>query len=448
MGKQLAMPPKSKVRVSVIVVRILICVVLLALGAMGMVRLKAMKKAPTQSVPGERAIRVAVATMSPAQVPVHISGFGQVNSLNTAQIAPEVAGRVVSVHERLETGETVKAGEVLVQLDDRDYKASLIEARAAVAQLENVLERLRQQQSLDQSRLVGLERNQQLAEADFERLKKLFEVDQVGTRSGVEAGERAVIGVADQVALMAQTVALYPLRIAETRQNLKGAGARAQMAAIRMERTTIRAPFDGRLAMVNVERGAYLSPGKIILSLADDSTLEVVVPIDSRDARQWLQFNPRPDHNLAWFDRLKTVDCKIQWTEATPDQYWTGRLHRVVKFDQQTRTVHVAIRVGADQIKNPSAPGLPLVEGMFCRVSIPGRLLTDVFEIPRWAVTYDNNVYLAVADRLKTVNVKVAKIQGDQAIISHGLKDGDQVIITRLVDPLENALLAVGESSS
>ena len=47
------------------------------------------------------------------------------------------------------------------------------------------------------------------------------------------------------------------------------------------------------------------------------------------------------------------------------------------------------------------------------------------------------------AKRLKTRNVQVARVDGDYAYISGGLKNGDRVIVTRLVDPLENILLEI-----
>jgi hypothetical protein len=86
---------------------------------------------------------------------------------------------------------------------------------------------------------------------------------------------------------------------------------------------------------------------------------------------------------------------------------------------------------------------MPLVEGMFCLVEIPGKIMPGVVALPRWAVSFDNTVYVARANRLKTLPVRVARIQGEQAFVAEGLADGEQVIVTRLVDPLENSLLSI-----
>ncbi len=146
----------------------------------------------------------------------------------------------------------------------------------------------------------------------------------------------------------------------------------------------------------------------------------------------------------AWFATLKPVECAIRWTEDKTGSPWIGILNRVVKFDQQTRTLTVAIRVTADSAKGKGNRVLPLVEGMFCTVDIPGRTMRDVYRLPRQAVSFENRIYLASAEgRLKTVDVTVARIEGEFVFVDQGLNPGDTVILTRLIDPLENALLDI-----
>jgi len=80
---------------------------------------------------------------------------------------------------------------------------------------------------------------------------------------------------------------------------------------------------------------------------------------------------------------------------------------------------------------------------MFCRVIIPGLVLDNVVVLPRHAVSFENTVYVAVADRLQTRSVKVVRQEQEQAVIAGGLRQGEIVITTRLENPLENTLLSV-----
>jgi len=273
-------------------------------------------------------------------------------------------------------------------------------------------------------------------------VKRLYEQDKVGTRSEVDRAEQAYNAAADQADQLAQAVDLYPLRIREAESTLASMEAKLTMAKANLDRTVVTAPFDARVKMVSIEAGQYVNPGVQVVTLADDSVLEILVPLDSRDARRWLVFNgERTSVGKAWFSHLESVTCQIRWTEDPEEHEWEGRLHRIVEFNEQTRTLIVAIRIDAEKALSSSADALPLVEGMFCLAEIPGRTMRAVFRLPRWAVSFENTVYVSNDNRLKTVPVEIVRSQDEEAFVASGLNPGDIVITTRLTDPLENSLL-------
>lgn len=423
--------------------RIIICLVILFIGVGGFLALASLKKPPAEVEDGERALKVDVLRVAPKAISVRISGYGEVRSLNSVKISAEVAGQVQSVHPRLEVGEVIPKGELLFEIDSRDYAAAVAQSQAEVAQWTSSLQRLRKQYAIDTDRLKTLERSRDLAKAEFDRINDLFLNHSVGTRSGVDRAEQAYNAALDLSDQMAQSVAVYPIRIKETQSSLAGAKARLQSAQVNLERCRVSAPFTGRLTMAAVEMGQYVAPGQGLVTIADDTVLEIQVPLDSRDVRKWLLFKNDGDSTTgAWFGQPDAVTCKIRWTEDKQGHVWNGTLHRVVTFDQKTRTVTVAVRVAAADARSVNE-GLPLVEGMFCEVEIPGRTLAQAYQVPRAAVSFKNTVYTEKDQRLKTIAVDVARVDNDYAYITGGLSEGDRVIITRLVDPLENALLEI-----
>ena len=424
--------------------RVMICSLVLLFGAAGMAALASLKEPPAEARPEERALRVKAHRMQPEDYAVSITGYGEVQALNVVNIAPEVSGRVVEVHPRLEAGEVVEAGELLFRVDPRNYTASFDEAGASVDQLENAVLRLKRQQTIDTRRFKTLERNRDLARDAFHRLRDLFEKDAVGSRSGVEQAEQAFNAAQDQADQMAQALALYPIRIRESEGGLSSARARMARARADLDRCRVRAPFSGRLSSVGIEMGQYATPGQPALTLVDDSVLEIHVPLDSRDARKWLRFDGPSTGGATWFAGLAPVTCRVAWTEDSSGSHWPGKLDRVVRFDPQTRTLTVAVRLTAAELRQESgAGGLPLVEGMFCSVAIPGKTLANAYRLPRWAVSFENTVYKAEKGRLKTVPVTVARVDEKGAYIDGGIRPGDVVLVTRLVDPLENTLLSI-----
>ncbi len=424
--------------------RLIICAIVLLVGVVAMLALASMKKPPAEARLDERPLHVEVQAVQVRDVPVTISGYGEARPLDVVTISPEVSGRIVKAHSRLEAGEIIPRGEILFEIDARDYRADQSEATASVQQWRHTIQRLKKQAAIDADRLKTLRRSQRLAEAEFERLQNLYEQDRVGTRSGVDAAERAANTARDLADQMAQAVTLYPIQIQEAQDSLKAARARLEIATIRLERCVVAAPFTGRVSRVAIEQGQFVSAGIAAVTLADDSMLEIHVPIDSRDARRWLQFQAQgPLSGGAWFGTLEPVACRIRWTEALDGRHWQGTLHRVVEFNKETRTVTLAVRIGAKEAISGAPERMPLVEGMFCLVEIPGKVMPAVMALPRWAVSFENTVFVARDGRLKTVPVQVTRIQGDTAYVADGLAAGDRVIVTRLVDPLENALLKI-----
>ncbi|RTZ95879.1 MAG: hypothetical protein DSY90_12175 [Deltaproteobacteria bacterium] len=448
--KEREMPPekteKKPKRLFNVFFRIGVCLGVLLLGVFGMSKLASFKKPPAEAKTEIHRLRVDTVVVKPQAVPVFISGYGQARPLNVVALAPEVSGRVTAVHPRLETGEVIAAGDVLFEVDPINYQVALKQTRAAVARWQSTIARLKKQSVIDKERLKTLRRNKDLAQAEFKRIRTLFESDSVGTRSGVERAEQAFNAATDHADQMAQAVALYPIRIKEAQSSLASARAGNSLSKVNLARCRVTAPFTGRIKSVNIEKGQFAVPGQPVLTLADDSVLEIRVPLDSRDARKWLDFDDTRTHvDTAWFSRLKQQPCTVLWTEDKKGHHWQGKLHRVVKFDPQTRTVTVAIRVDARSAASTSSGTLPLVEGMFCEVRIPGRPLENVYRLPRQAVSFENTVYLSVNDRLRTRPVEVARVEGESVYVSGGLKPGDRVITTRLIDPLENTLLKIDD---
>jgi len=397
---------KAKKPAKVVLISIVVSIIVLIVGYLGMKMLASLKKPPVEAKNGERPLRVEALQVKQEDIQVFIAGYGEVNALNVVPIAPEVAGKIVKIHPRLEAGEIIPKGEILFKIDPRDY----ITVRKT-----------------SKDRLKILKRSQELAKKEYERVRVLFEKNNIGTQTGIEAAEKAMLSASDLTNQIAQV-----LETAETN----------------LERCEVRAPFNARIKSVFLEKGQYVTPGQNVVTLADDSVLEIHVPLDSRDARNWLRFNEEEtNRKTAWFSSLEQVPCKIRWTENNNGRTWDGQLHRVVKFDQQTRTLTVAVRVDAETALKKNPQSLPLVEGMFCSVKISGKTIHNVFRVPRQAVSFENTVYIANGNRLKTVPVKVARVEGENAYVAEGLNVGDMVVITRLVDPLENALLEIANKS-
>jgi RND family efflux transporter MFP subunit len=440
-------------------VSIALGVLIIALAVVASLGLAARRKPPVQAEIAERAIRVDVMSVRHEDVPVWISGYGEARARDEVALSPEVSGRVESVHPRLEVGEVIPTGEPLFTIDNRDYRARVSEAQANVAQWTATIDRLQKQFATDKERLPSYASTRDLAKRDYERALSLFKDQNIESESFVGDREAEYNQAQDAYNQFAQTIELYPLRIEEARSSLAAAQAALDRAQSELDRTVVAAPFDARLKEVDIESGEWVTPGTRVLTLADDSTLQIAVPLNSQDVSNWIQFESETGkQNRAWFRDVKPVPVEVAWSEGLSTNVWQGTLDRVVRYDEETRTVTVMVSVTGAEARTPRAGSLPLVEGMFCRIRIPGKTATSVVRLPAESVGFDadasgmRTVYLAAPDketaevRLATRKVKESHADGQFVYVSEGLEDGEQVVVTRLVNPLERTLLNVQET--
>ena len=415
----------------------------LVVGAAAMAGLIIFKRVPAEATTEsqEKSIYVVTDTLRSEDVPVTIEGFGQVTAKRSVVISPEVSGRIMEVHPNLVVGGIVPAGEVLFAIDARPLAAHVADAAAQLARQESAVRRLHTEADHARTNLTRKRRDGELADQQFKRAKTLFDKG-VGSQSAVEDAERMSVSVHYEIEQLVRELALYPLRIEEAESDVASAKARQEMAHLDLDRARISAPFTARVKECHIEKDEVVAVGTPALVLVDDSVLEISVSLNSRDARQWLAFEARED-TARWFGSPVPVTCTIQWTEDADGRTWEGLLHRVANYNEESRTLTVVIRVEGDRVLSDDQ--FPLVDGMFCAVTIPGRTMNGVFRLEPHMVSFENTVYVAEGDRLKTVAVEVVRIEEDFTYVSGGLKTGDQVIRTRLVNPLDHSLLSIAD---
>jgi multidrug efflux pump subunit AcrA (membrane-fusion protein) len=424
--------------------------IILIISAVGCVILLNLKKAPAEASTAreEKPLHVEVIAVSPERIPTAVTGYGLVSPLEEVPIASEINGTVVWKHPNLIEGGVIEKGAKYLEIDPAPYEARVRDAQAVIAQWETTVRRLEVEWANEKERLVSLRRSFELAEAEYNRAKLTAEQG-IGSQADVDKAEREFVDAQERIAAAERDIALYPIRIEETKNQLASAQEKQSLATLDLAKTELHAPFTARVKSVNIAPNQLVMFGETIAVLADDSVLELHVPLDGREARRWLRYDSaarRPETH--WFGALDPVACEIRWTEDPERHSWEGQLHRITAFDEESRTLTVAVRVNGSQALPREGDAFPLVEGMFCQVTIPGRDMQDVYRLPGGTVTIANTVYIVENDRLRTVPVVVERAKDDVVFVSSGLEPGQQVITTRLINPLENTLCAVVHSDA
>ena len=197
-----------------------------------------------------------------------------------SQISSQVAGRVIRV--AIDDNQEVRSGQILVELDQRDYRVKLDQAEAqrtqAVAQLEQARAGLLMQQaSVDQAaanvRVSEADLGQ--AVADLARYRgvdpKAISRQTVETAGASSKSAQARVDANRQAVAAAQAnVASQNAQIEAARANLKAADVAVANAELQLSYTTIAAPRDGKVARRTVELGNYVNPGQALLAVVGE----------------------------------------------------------------------------------------------------------------------------------------------------------------------------------
>lgn len=193
-------------------------------------------------------------------------------------IAPQIDGYVAAV--LVGDNQAVKAGDVLVRIDDRDFRARLDNASAAAATAKADIDTIDSQINYQQSRIDQAKAQLEAANAEAKRAQQQFDryaklvTDKVISHQEYDDAYAALVkGKADVIrgsaAINAEEAQLIVIKAQrkEAEAKLREAQAMAELAANELEKTVIKAPIDGVVGNRGVRVGHYVRSGTQLLSL-------------------------------------------------------------------------------------------------------------------------------------------------------------------------------------
>lgn len=204
--------------------------------------------------------------------------FGYVESPSTVTVKSAVEADVLEVAVR--DGQHVARGEMLVKLDDRELRDVLRQRQAELDELEAELRKQRREVEADRADLAAERRLLEIDERRVSRLQRLLE-DEAASPADLDDAKEALQRQRQAVIRARQAVdnAQAQIEAAEARRD--SAQAARDKARRDVARTTIKAPFEGRISQVEVAAGGRVSPGAKLVELYDTSDLEVRARIPS-----------------------------------------------------------------------------------------------------------------------------------------------------------------------
>jgi len=291
---------------------------------------------------------VKAAPVTVGAVVDEVTAVGTLLADESVVIRPEIDGRVASLNFR--EGQAVKKGQRLVTLDSSEYEAQLAGIKA---ELKTERQRYVRGQELYQQKFISKEALDALA------------------------------GNVDQLE------------------------AKVQEVQARVDKTVIRAPFDGTVGLREVSPGAYVKAGDDVVILENLSNIKVDFRV--------------PEVYMSQIQRDQQVALRV---DAYPGEEFKGVVYAVQPaVDKQTRTLLMRARV--------SNQGAKLKPGMFARVALTTSTRPKAISVPEealWPQGKDNFVFVVVDNKVKLTKVELGNRRPGEVEIVEGLSPGDVVV--------------------
>ncbi len=377
---------------------VLLTLTILALAACGK------EPAHPSKTPEPQIVRdVTVGIVAPAEVNETAEAVGTVKSRTTVTLSSRIVGRIVALHVR--EGSQVDAGQVLVELDDRDIAAQTRRAEAALREAESgVVEVDRAITAAAAARTVA-EAQRDLAAATLARYQRLLDRKSVAPQEYDQVLARHKAAVADVERVAAEAQALQAKRQQIQARN-DAARAELSSAQVMQGYAKIVAPLTGVVTAKHAEAGSLAAPGTPLLTLEDHQ-------------RYWLEASV-PESQIARLHRGQSLRVTVEGAGISAPATVSAILPLA---DPATRTTLVRLDL-------PASPRLR--SGLFGRAWIPvGR--RQVIQVSREAIIERGQlqgVYVVGQDgaaRFRLIRTGESR-QGGVEVLS-GLTGGEQVVL-------------------
>ncbi len=346
-------------------------------------------KSERRDPPKPPAMTIEVLDITPQNYQVVVESYGTVQPRTQSMLLAQVSGQVTAISPRLREGGFFENGDMLLTIDQRDYAANVEIARATLIDA-------RQNLAEEQARS-----NQ--ASADWARL-------------GNE-------GEAPDLVLRKPQLSAAKARVASAQSQL-------DKALLNLERTSIKAPFAGRVRAKSVDVGQVVNPNTMLAQVYATDYIEVRLPLRDKD----LPFVDLPERYRA-DDSAESdvVPVPVRlFSSLVKSEGWDGNIVRTESaIDAVARQLHVVAQVD-DPFGELAEGRTPLKIGEYVTARIEGRVLSDAIVIPTSAIYQSTFTYVVQNDQLQQRSVNIVWQNDRDAVIDQGLVAGDQLITTPL----------------
>jgi len=342
----------------------------------------------------------------------YFEAVGTVRAKVSSVLSSKIMGQVVGIHVR--EGDRVKAGQLLIEIDDRDGKAQLRKAQAGLDEARDMAEEVERNIQAAEAAKQAIEAEQALSLATYSRYKSLLEKKSVSQQEFDQAEARYRAKTAELARAKAQIKSLLS-RKEQAGARIEQAQAEVTVAQISVGHTRIQSPLTGVIAAKQTEIGVLATPGAPLLTIEDDAHYRLETAVEE-----------------SLLGKIRLRDSVGVFIDALGPEEWGGRVGEISPTsDPASRSGIVKIDIFSKGMKDR-----PLLRsGLFGKARFPSGQLT-LIAIPVKAVVQKGQLRgVFVADPANIVRlrlIQLGKSYGERVEVLSGLREGEKILVAGL----------------
>lgn len=357
---------------------------------------------------------------------------GYIVAAHKIEVASKVVGRVAWIG--VEKGDHVKAGQVLVRLEDDEYRAQVLEQQGQLANLEAKLAELKngsRPEEIAKARadLAEAKADVEDAKVTLDRTRQLAN-EGVMSRQNLDDAQAKYDGAAAKAASLQRSLDLEVLgprkeEIAQVEGQIEQARGGLEYAQTQLENTVIKAPVTGTILDRNVEKGEFVTNGFV----GDKGAKGYLVTMaDLRDLQAELDVNQQD------FPKLGPRQRGYITTDAYPDRKYDGYIEEVSpEADRAKATVQVKVRV-----VNPDdylRPDMNATVSFYNEAKASTTSNAKAMVVIPAAAVQNGSVFLIAPDgRARKRSITTAGSTEKGLLVADGLIGGEELILSPPAD--------------
>jgi HlyD family secretion protein len=372
-------------------------------------------------------VQVENGSNSAAGAVLTVSGY--VVAHHKIDVGAKVMGRVAWIG--VEKGDKVQQGQLLVRLEDQEFRAQVNQAQANQAAAQARLDQLhtgsRPQEKLkDKAGVLQAEANLRNAEAEYDRSAKLYQSGVVSKADLDRAlaqrdTARALVEAARQSSEMTN-IGPRAEEIRAADAQVKQMNAALDYARTQLDSTQIKAPVSGTVLQRIVERGEMVSPSAFgdagartsVVSLADLSDLQIELDISQQD-----------------FGRLKMNQRADIVPEAYPNLKYTGFIAEIAPEANRAKAT-VQVKVKVDNPNEQLRPEMNVRVNFLAEATPTANNTAKRVLIAKAAVVHKDGgdfVFVIKGNRVEQRVIRLGQETGDSYFVLEGLSGGESTAV-------------------